>query len=130
GRVNLHGKMQSTSHTDEIAEEIVLKIPVLCFRGTPAAPILLVDSFGRLFWRIAKVKRSKVADLKLNADASMLLVVFDETGCELEVVVECRRKLSQAFLDEFAVQLLLLHRNIDCQIPVARDHCVIVERKE
>src|SRR5580704_8747380 len=111
--------MQASGLADEAAEEIILEIPVLGFRRNSTAPILPVNSFRRLLWGIIKMERAEVADLKLDADASAPLIVFEESRRELEIFFECRRKLAQILLRKLVPQLPLLQRNIDGQVSIA-----------
>ena len=128
--MNLYGKTEASGFADQVAEEVILEILIFTFGRCSTTPILHIDAFKGLFWRIVEMERTEVGNFELDADAAMLFVVFDEAGDEFKIVIKGRWKLLQSFLGQFVSQLLFLQWNVDGQIAIAGDDCLVVEWEE
>src|SRR5207237_6054823 len=83
----MNWKMQSAALAHQIAENVILKCPVLLFAWYTAVHKPLVDVFSFFVSRLAKFRRTKVSDFKLHRDPALLLIVFQRAGYEGKVVV-------------------------------------------
>src|SRR5277367_4707265 len=127
--MDLHGKMQASGFADQVAEEVILEVRIFSLGGYPAMLIFRIDGFRDLLWRIVEMERAEVGDFELDSNAAPLFIVFNKACDEFQIVVKSRWKLLQPFLRQFISQLLFLQRNVDGQIPIAGDDCLVVERE-
>src|SRR6266576_5330567 len=127
--MNVDRQMKPAAFANEIAEDVSLKGAIfLLGRHTPGG-ISLVDLFSLLSGRIAKLGRTKVGDLELHRDPTLVfLIVFKYLRDELQIVVERSRKLSNFFLLHPAMQHLFLQRDVDLLVNIAGTFFLVVER--
>src|SRR5262249_49093841 len=128
--MDLHREMQASGFADQVAEEVILEVRIFLPARYPAIPILCINGFRDLLWRIAEMERAEVGDFKFDPHAATLFVIFNEPSDKLQIVVKSRWKPLQPFLRQFISQLLFLQGNEDSQIPIARDDGLIVKREE
>src|SRR5262249_35621722 len=114
----------------QITEKIVLEVYIFLVRGSASAPILRIHGFCRLLRRIVEMKRTEVCDLKFDADPAMLFVVLNEASDKLQVLVKRRRQRLQFFLRQFIPQFLFLQREINSEIAVTGNKCLVIKREE
>src|SRR5947208_15464064 len=84
----MNWKMQSAALAHQIAENVILKCPVLLFAWYTAVHKPLVDVFSFFASRLAKFRRTQVSDFKLHRDPALLLIVFQSAAYERKVVIE------------------------------------------
>src|SRR5438552_15430395 len=109
----MNWKMQSAALAHQIAENVILKCPVLLFAWYTAVHKPLVDVFSFFASRLAKFCRTEVSDFKLHRDLVLLMIVFQREGYEGKVVVEfCWElvitiQLHQTFNDFFLYRYII-----------------------
>src|SRR5437763_16126495 len=108
----MNWKMQSAALAHQIAENVILKCPVLLFAWYTAVHKPLVDVFSFFASRLAEFRRTKVCDLKLHRDPALLLIVFQSAAYESQVVVEFCRELYDFLLLHPAVQHFFLQSKL------------------
>src|SRR5213080_870300 len=86
-RVNMNWKMQSAALAHQIAENVILKCPVLLFAWYTAVHKPLVDVFSFFASRLGKFRRTEVSDFTLDRAGALLVVVLARAGYEGKVVV-------------------------------------------
>ncbi len=124
----MNWKMQSAALAHQIAENVILKCPVLLFAWYTAVHKPLVDVFSFFASRLAKFRRTEVSDFKLHRDPALLLIVFQRAGYEGKVVVEFCGELANTLLLHPAVQHFFLQRNVNLFVGIARCFTLVVKR--
>src|SRR5437879_13254429 len=94
----MNWKMQSAALAHQIAENVILKCPVLLFAWYTAVHKPLVDVFSFFASRLAKFRRTEVSDFKLHRDPALLLIVFQCCGYTGKLVVEFCWGLDNTFM--------------------------------
>src|SRR5439155_23724454 len=122
----MNWKMQSAALAHQIAENVILKCPVLLFAWYTAVHKPLVDFFSFFASRLAKFRRTEVSDFKLHRDTALLLIVFQRAGYEGKVVVEFCGELANTLLLHPAVQHFFLQRNVNLFVGIARCFTLVV----
>src|SRR5437879_13455875 len=100
----MNWKMQSAALAHQIAENVILKCPVLLFAWYTAVHKPLVDVFSFFASRLAKFRRTQVSDFKLHRDPALLLIVSQRAGYEGKVVIDLCGVLAKRRLLHPAVQ--------------------------
>src|SRR5437773_9987877 len=85
--MDVNRKMQSAALAHQIAENVILKCPVLLLVRNTAVHKTVVDIFSFFASGIAEFRRTKVCDFKLHRDFSLLLVVFLGAAYEGNVII-------------------------------------------
>ena len=70
---------------------------------------------------------AEIRHFKLHGDAALFLIVFEHAADECQISREVRRQLVHVFLLHPAMQHLLLQRDIDFLVPIARALALIVK---
>ena len=119
--------MESPAFLHQIAENEILERSILILRRSAAAHVAPVKFFGLRSRRIAEGRGPKISDLELHRNAAALRVFLQRLADEFKIIGKARRQLADIFLLHPAMQHLLLQRDVNALVGIARSLALIIE---